>query len=174
MRTLSQLTFAAILTLASIGQIFAASSTASLTMKNPMTPRDKLMTGGQPSAQDLESLASQGVEVVINLRAKGEFDEFNEAELAKKLGLTYYRLEISDSSDISRANAQKLDQLMSQSDGETLVHCASGNRVGSLLALREYFVKGQSAEASMSFGKASGMTRLTDKTRQVIESKPKN
>ena len=44
-------------------------------------------------------------------------------------------------------------------DGPVLIHCASSNRVGALLALRES-LRGASDEEALEFGKQAGMTRL--------------
>ncbi len=158
-------TIVLLLTFSTSTDLFAHGSR--LSIKNVHIPQPNLMTGGQPSKYDLNLLARKGVKVVINLRAKGEFNDFDEEAEAKKQGLKYHSLEISGDEEITRENAIKLDKLIGKET--TLVHCASGNRVGALLALREYFVKGKPAEVAMAFGKKLGLTGLTEKTAQVIK-----
>ncbi len=138
-----------------------------LAIKNVRILHANLMTGGQPEKSDFEKLNRKGVKTVINLRPKGEFNDYDEAAEAKKKGLKYHLLEISGDKDITKENAIKLDKLLGKE--RTLVHCASGNRVGALLALREYYVKGKSAKASIAVGKSAGMADLSDKVEQLLK-----
>jgi hypothetical protein len=41
--------------------------------------------------------------------------------------------------------------------------------VGALLALREFYVKGKTAEQAMAFGQSAGMTKLTDKVTKMLQ-----
>lgn len=141
-----------------------------LDMKNPRTPAEGLVTGGQPSQTDLLKLKEQGVKAVINLRQSVEMMAvlMNEEETAKTAGLSYFHLPISSADGITEANARMLDQLLKEAGGETLLHCGSGNRAGALLALRAYFVEGKSAEEALAFGKAAGLTGLEPKVREQL------
>ena len=47
-----------------------------------------------------------------------------------------------------------------EDDGEVLLHCASGNRVGALLALAAVQVDGASPEAALTLGRAAGLKSL--------------
>ena len=142
---------------------------AQLEMKNPRLMANGHISGGQPSKADLRKLKANGVVTVINLRTAGEFDDFDEARFLFDLGLRYEVLEIFGKTGITKANAQKLDTLLSQSGGKTLVHCASGNRVGALMALRAFYFQGKSFEAAMLIGRAAGMTRLSRKVEEMLK-----
>lgn len=108
-------------------------STNNISLKNPRSYQENFITGGQPSMSDLKLLAKQGIKQVINLRAKGEFNEFDEKEIVESLGMTYVNLEIQGVEDLNHKNIKSFNKLLS--NHKTLVHCASGNRVGALFAL---------------------------------------
>lgn len=99
------------------------------------TPRPGLHTGGQPSAQDLAALKAGGVHTVIDLRAPHEDRGYDEADAARRLGLEYIALPIAGGQDLTPANTEALRQLLDNHGDGVLLHCASGNRVGALLAL---------------------------------------
>jgi uncharacterized protein (TIGR01244 family) len=140
-----------------------------LELRNPKHAIDGLLSGGQPSESDLKLLADNGVKTIINLRTKGEFDGFDEAAKVKQLGMDYQVMHISGKTGITKENAKKLDTLLNQADGGTLLHCASGNRVGALLALRAFYFQGKSADEALALGKAAGMTRLSGKVKGMLQ-----
>lgn len=140
-----------------------------LELKNPKQAIAGIVSGGQPTKADLNTLAQKGVKTVINLRTAGEFDGYDEAKAATELGMSYSQLEISGKSGLTKENAQKLDQLLKNSEGPVLLHCGSGNRVGALLALRAFYFEGKSADEAIELGKAAGMTRLTTKVEGLIK-----
>lgn len=149
----------------------AALPAVSMKFLAPLSPQ--LLTGSQPSAADLAALKAAGVTTVINLRGTGEDAGYDEAAEAARLGLTYVTIPIAGGADITAANAAKLDQALRASNGTTLVHCASGNRAGALLALRSA-ASGQSVEEAVAFGKTAGMTSLESVVRERLQAPPCN
>ncbi len=143
---------------------------SALAMQNPQLVDSNVLTGGQPSLDDLSLLKSEGFGVVVNLRTSEEPQGFNEAEEVRQLGMSYIQIPISAPDGISRENAQKLHDVLSQTETPVVVHCASGNRVGALFALRAYFIEGLPAESSMEIGRNAGLTRLEPLVRQIIET----
>ena len=152
--------FIALLLALSSGSVFAAEL---------RQPRDRLLTGGQPDAQQLQDAAKAGVTTVIDLRAPQEDRGYDEQAAAEKLGLRYVRLPIDGAGGISEANARTLDRLLRQDPGSTLLHCASGNRAGALLALAQARVHGASPEAALQFGRDAGLTSLEPAVRAALE-----
>lgn len=144
-----------------------AAELPALDMKAASELSPELITGGQPSRADLEKLKAAGVTTVINLRAASEDAGYDEAAAAKALGLNYVSIPIAGAGDITAGNAAKLDAALRAADGKTLLHCASGNRVGALLALRAA-AAGQSAEDAIAFGKSAGMTSLEQAVRTQL------
>lgn len=139
-----------------------------LNMRNQAHPTETLMTGGQPSLADLAVLKERGITTVINLRGLNEKLGFDEAAELEKLGMDYVQIPMSSAADLTKENALKLDDALKNSKGKTVVHCASGNRVGALLALREFQIKGKSAEEAMAFGKTAGMTKLASAVKELL------
>lgn len=133
-------------------------------------PTEQIISGGQPSENDLRVMAHNGTKHIINLRPINEPVSFNEKELVEELGMTYHSLPISGAGDITKNNAQQLDTFLASVNGEAaFVHCASGNRVGALIATRAYLIQNQSLEDSIAEGKRWGLTSLEQTVRQQIE-----
>jgi uncharacterized protein (TIGR01244 family) len=133
------------------------------------TPMPGIVTAGQPSEAQLAQLAELGVRNVINLRAAGEDGTGWEAQKAQELGIRYVNLPIAGAQDITVENARLLAQEIGRSGGgNTLVYCASSNRVGALLALKARFVDGKSPEEALAIGKAAGVTRLEPKVKELL------
>jgi protein tyrosine phosphatase (PTP) superfamily phosphohydrolase (DUF442 family) len=76
---------------------------------------------------------------------------------------------IASADDINFSNAAKLDQLIKSYEGPVLVHCASSNRVGALLALADYESNGNK-DMALAKGKAAGMTGLEGRVKEVLDS----
>ena len=132
--------------------------------------RPDLITAGQPRAQQLRDAAAAGVTTVIDLRRPEEDRGYDEAALAAQLGLRYVRLPIAGADDITQANARTLDRLLKQDDGKTLLHCASANRAGALLALIEARINGAPLDAALAHGRDAGMTSLEPAVRAALEA----
>ena len=125
---------------------------------------------GQPSVESIMKLRSAGVTTVINLRPASETPDLDEKAVAEKAGLTYHSLPIAGAAGLTRENVARFDQLLKDSAGQhVLMHCASGNRVGAMMALRARWIEGKSEEEALAIGKASGMTHLTEAVKQRME-----
>jgi len=128
------------------------------------------MSGGQPSAQALESFAKRGGQTVINLRYASESD-FNEGAIAKELGLSYVQLETSGS-DLTLDHVKTFDALLNDLQGPYFIHCKSGNRVGAMMALRASWLNNASKDEALEVGKSWGLTKLTPLVTLLIEEGP--
>ena len=122
-------------------------------------PRPGLHTGGQPSAEQLAMLSQQGVHTVIDLRGEAENRGYDEAAAARHLGLTYVALPIAGADAITPANAAALRALLDEHGDGVLLHCASGNRVGALLAL-DGLHAGLPREQALALGRKAGLKSL--------------
>lgn len=130
--------------------------------------RENLLTGGQPSQADLLQLKNAGVTRIINLRTPAEEVPFDEQAEAEALGLEYVSLPVAGADGVTSENARRLDELL-QGDEKTLLHCASGNRTGALLAIRAHEIEGESVEDSIQFGRAAGMDSLEARVRRLLD-----
>lgn len=130
-----------------------------------------IASAGQPDAAALEAFAAAGYVAVIDLRGVGEDRGLDEPAVAERFGLEYISLPIPSAVAVTFENADKLDRLLARIDGPVLVHCASGNRVGALLALRESR-SGADDEQAVAYGRQAGLTRLESVIRQRLADKP--
>ncbi len=133
-------------------------------------PSAQLATAGQPSEAELIVAKAAGLRCVINLRPLSESAGYDEAATAAKLGLSYQCLPIAGPQDFSRENVARFDALLAEADGASLlVHCASGNRVGALFALRAAWLQGKDTETALVIGQAHGLTKLVDGVRSILQ-----
>lgn len=133
------------------------------------SPAPDLITGGQPTADDFKAMAAAGLKHVINLRPTTEDAGFDEAALVSQLGMRYTLIPVAGAGDLTEDNARKLDAAMSAAAGQpTLIHCASSNRVGGLLAVRAARVQGKSNQDALAFGRAGGLTKMEPQVAQIL------
>ena len=126
---------------------------------------------GQPSAEALAQLPAAGITTVIDLRPDQETPELDEQSVAIKAGLKYRALPIAGAADLTRENVLRFDQLLKETAAEdVLIHCASGNRVGAMLALQARWVQGKSAAEALAIGKAAGMTGLAADVQKLLDA----
>ena len=76
---------------------------------------------------------------------------------------------IGSVADFSPELLAKLDQILGE-EVTTLVHCASGNRVGAAFALHAQAFGGASVEEAMTLGERHGLTSMSSAIRQRLES----
>lgn len=136
-------------------------------LRNGKMPFEGVLVGGQPTAEQLETLGGLGYGTIVNLRGLQE-EGNTDPTLVESLGMQYVSLPISGANDISEQNANKLTEILADSDAPVVVHCASGNRVGALFALKAYYTDGESAEQALAIGKEAGVTRLEPVIKQKL------
>ena len=126
---------------------------------------NNVFTGGQPTTEQLRILAQSGIKHVVNLRTLQE-QSWHEGEFVQSLGVQYHSLPISGAIDVTSENAAKLARLLSDIEGQgVLLHCASGNRVGALVAVSARDSENMGVEEAVSKGKLWGLTGLEDFVR---------
>jgi protein tyrosine phosphatase (PTP) superfamily phosphohydrolase (DUF442 family) len=141
----------------------------SLPIKNLVQSTDNAFSGGQPSQVNLSIMKDGGIQHVVNLRPSSEQD-WNEGVVVEALGMSYHQIEIAGADDLSVANAQKLGALINGFGSEPyFVHCASGNRVGALIAINEAIANGKNVEEAVEIGRQWGLTGLEPKVRSVLQ-----
>lgn len=134
-----------------------------------VAPVDGITSAGQPDEAGFRVFAENGYVAVIDIRTEGEDRGLDEPAIVTELGMEYVLFPVGRS-DITFETADELAALLEQHDGPVLVHCASGNRVGALLALQAFSETGD-AELALETGRAGGMTRLEDTVQELIEAK---
>jgi uncharacterized protein (TIGR01244 family) len=144
--------------LASVLLRAALAATASATEFAELRPG--LHTGAQPTREDLAEFSRQGVRTVIDLRTDEEDRGFDEATEVERRGMRYVRLPIGGADDLTAENATALKKTLDQSGDGVLLHCASGNRVGALLALMAAQHESATPAEALDFGRRAGLKSL--------------
>lgn len=145
---------------------------AGVLLPNGRQPFAGLLTGGQPSREQLEAIAAAGYRTVINLRGEGEAQPAL-ADLARELGLRYVRLPVAGAPDLTAEKAAELGAILADRAAYPLViHCGSGNRVGALLALEQARVESKDPQEALSIGLAAGLTSLEPTVRDLLGLPP--
>ncbi|HJO11865.1 MAG: sulfur transferase domain-containing protein [Gammaproteobacteria bacterium] len=137
---------------------------------NLSEPEGQILASGQPTEEQLRLLADAGVMHVINLRPVAE-QEWDEEALATELNMQYYSIPVAGSAGVTRENAQSLFDLLARLEGQpALVHCASSNRVGALVAISAVQSDGIELESAIVEGQRWGLTspRLEEAVRGVL------
>ncbi|MEM1204547.1 MAG: sulfur transferase domain-containing protein [Acidobacteriota bacterium] len=136
---------------------------------NARIPLEGVLTGGQPSPEALEQAATAGYRTILNLRGAGEGDEGrDEAGEVEALGMRYVTLPIASAGDLDRERILSLKALLDDADARPMmIHCASGNRVGALLALVAAET-GTPPDAALGLGLDAGLTRLEPVIRERL------
>jgi protein tyrosine phosphatase (PTP) superfamily phosphohydrolase (DUF442 family) len=111
-----------------------------------------VITGGQPSAAQLEAFKAAGGEVILDLRDTMEPRPLDEAALARSLGLEYANVPVGAGTLTDETLDRVLDVLHRSSGRQVLVHCASGNRVGG--ALLPFLMNEQGFDEEDAIGQA--------------------
>ncbi len=133
-------------------------------------PVDGISAAGQPDQAAFEVFANSGYTTVIDLRGEQENRGLDEPAIVESLGMKYVLFPITGHDAISFENAAKLDELIKGADGPVLVHCASSNRVGALLALSKSLA-GADADEAMSYGVDGGLSSLTTTVQSLLDNK---
>jgi protein tyrosine phosphatase (PTP) superfamily phosphohydrolase (DUF442 family) len=119
------------------------------------------VSGYVEDAGQVQQLKHSGIETVISLVPAEERPGFDEAKAMQHAGLRFIAIPIAGAVDLTMENVEKLDLALAASTGQkTLIHCASGNRVGALMALRAAWIQGQSPAQALQVGKHYGLTKL--------------
>ncbi len=127
--------------------------------------------GGQPSLECLEAVRAAGYHTVVNLRPAGEFEDFDEARVVRDLGIDYVHIPVIGVDSLSTEAVASLDAVLAdQRRRPVLIHCASGNRVGALIAIHACRKRGLGAAEALACGEAAGLTALRDAVREKLNS----
>lgn len=138
-------------------------------IESPKQVSDKLWVMGTTSNEQLADFADEGGEVVINLLSQKEMTDSEEAAVVTRNGMAYYHVPVNGADGVTFANARLVDRiLLKNSDKTVLIHCASSNRVGALMALRAGWLDGMLVENALEVGREHGMTSLEAKVKSML------
>ncbi|MDH3284363.1 MAG: protein tyrosine phosphatase family protein [Acidobacteriota bacterium] len=142
-------------------------------IRNARVPLPGVLTGGQPTEEQLLQAAQAGYKTIVTLRTPGELSEWDEASVVRSAGMRFEEIPVEGAAGLTSANAERLASLLAEEGAKpVMIHCASGNRVGALLALVAHRVEGASIDEAMQLGREAGVTRLERATRELLEGSP--
>jgi protein tyrosine phosphatase (PTP) superfamily phosphohydrolase (DUF442 family) len=97
---------------------------------------DWLITGGQPTEEQLKSAAAEGVKTVINLATiNPRYSLEDEEGLVCSLGMTYYHIPV-DWENPQESDFEAFEAVLKQlAEEKTLIHCAANFRVTAFYSL---------------------------------------
>jgi protein tyrosine phosphatase (PTP) superfamily phosphohydrolase (DUF442 family) len=142
-------------------------------LPNQRDPLPGVRTGGMPAGPEgWRALAEAGFRTFVDLRSDAEVGPETRAA-AEGAGLAYERIAIAGDADLDLASARALHALLDEpARGPLVLACASGNRVGALVAAERFWLHGEPADAALALGKAAGLTRLEPAVRQILGLPP--
>lgn len=108
---------------------------------------------------------------VINLRPDAETASRDERAEVTAAGMAYHQIPVAGAGELDAENAARLWALVGESAGRVLVHCASGNRAGALLAIGAALQGGMTPVQALEFGRMAGLTNpeLEAKVREELD-----
>jgi len=147
-----------------------ADATLLLPIRNARIPMDGVLSGGQPTREQIEAAAHAGYRTVINMRGEKEPGFEWESQMVEELGMKYELLPVTGKDGLSREDIERFDSVLTAAlkEGPVLLHCASGNRIGAVLALRAVWVEEMDPEEALTYGRSSGMTRAEGVARELL------
>jgi uncharacterized protein (TIGR01244 family) len=131
-------------------------------------PLPRVYSAGQPAANEWAGIAGHGVTTVIDLRPDTERTGRDEAAEVRAAGMAYHPIPVAGANDLTPEAARTLWQAIDAAPGKVLVHCASGNRAGALLAIAAAREGGMTPEQALELGREGGMTSTEPRVREVL------
>ena len=115
----------------------------------------QLSTSGQPTAEQLRTIAKNGFKLIINLAPHGAENALNnEADIVTSLGMQYIHIPV----DFDNPQQQDFEQFTSAmatcGDNKTWVHCAANMRVSCFIYFyRTSILKDDKEQAEIDLNK---------------------
>lgn len=134
-----------------------------------MPAPNRIVSGGI-DASHMNVLRRAGIRHIVDLRPPEEAPDFDEAQAAAEQGIEHHSIPIRGPESLTLERVHEFDRILQEiGDEPALLHCASGNRVGALIALREAWLYGRPVEDALATGRAWGMTKLEPAVRSLLE-----
>ena len=122
---------------------------------------DSVAIGGQPTAEQIPTLAAAGYQTIICLRQESEYDAAPVSLAARQAGLAYVRVPISAKEPADAA----VDEFLRVTDDPGIypvyIHCGSGNRAAALWMIRRVLREGWTIGVAAAEADAVGLKSET-------------
>ncbi|MCP4265536.1 MAG: hypothetical protein GY777_08165 [Candidatus Brocadiaceae bacterium] len=143
-----------------------------INLQNGQVPFDGILTGGQPTFEQIKQAGETGFRTVINLRTDKELpDPAQELTWVKGAGMKYIHIPVAGAEGFTREKTMEFAGAISKPENYPLiVHCKSGQRVGAMFALKAFHIDEKSIEESLAIGERAGLTSLATIVKKILES----
>jgi protein tyrosine phosphatase (PTP) superfamily phosphohydrolase (DUF442 family) len=127
-------------------------------LPNACEPLPGIVTGGQPTAEQLAALKRAGCEVVLDIREPMEPRPYPTPDAVRAAGLEYINVPFGHG-EIADATFDRILRTVRELSGRkrVLFHCSSGNRVGAALIPYLMLDQGLSEEGAVAEAMRVGM-----------------
>lgn len=173
LRMPTSLTLVLVAVLTACGQDADAPSdaVADLGVQNVAAPLPNLITAAQPSRDQVDGMMAMGYRNFVSLQLEEEPGAGWEEEAVSGAGGRFSRIPIGGPDDLTRENVERLAAILEETgEDQTVLYCASSNRVGALLALKAFWLDGADAEEALALGRAAGLRALEPNVRSLLEA----
>lgn len=122
-----------------------------------------LFIASQPSPEDLDAWAAQGVTTVVNLRSRAETAELpfdSSAEMAAR-GFAYSEIPMGGADGVSPDIVDQLAAILENAEGPVVLHCRTGTRAAHAYAALLQAQSELGAEGLANFGWPGGLDAAT-------------
>ncbi|GAX62029.1 hypothetical protein SCALIN_C28_0231 [Candidatus Scalindua japonica] len=142
-----------------------------INLPNRHVPFDSVLTGGQPTLDQLKQAAETGFKTAVNLRTDKELpDPDQEKAWVEGVGMKYIHIPIAVTEGFTPQNAKIFADVLSKPENYPLiVHCKSGERVGAMFALKAFHIDEKEVEEALLIGERAGLIKLASVVRQILE-----
>jgi protein tyrosine phosphatase (PTP) superfamily phosphohydrolase (DUF442 family) len=136
-----------------------------------LQPSDDRYVTGRLDGPTIVRLQQLGMAHVIDLSLDAETPLQDERSEVQATGMQYHAIPVADGNDLNLTKVRQLDALLMQiGDAPAVLHCASGNRVGALMALRAGWIHGADPEQALLTGRQWGLTRLAPVVEALLRN----
>lgn len=133
---------------------------------NARVPFEDVLVGGQPTPDQLQAAKDAGYRTIVNLRPVGEQRGWDEARAVEDMGMRYVHIPVASGADLTPEAARLLADAVDETP--VMVHCASGNRVGALFAVKAKLVDGEDTDSAIETGRRAGLTSAEPDVRRLL------
>ena len=142
-----------------------------INLPNRQVPFDSVLTGGQPTFDQLKQAAETGFKTVINLRTDNELpDPDQELTWVEGCGMKYLHIPVAVPEGLTPQNAKIFADALSKPENYPLiVHCRSGERAGAMFALKAFHIDEKDIEEALLIGERAGLIRLAPTVKKILE-----
>lgn len=137
-----------------------------------MTINDQISVGGQPTEDDVQTLAQQGFKSVVNFRTDNEDDQplspHAEGEAAKAAGLAYLHVPVS----MKEMGPELVDQFREQFPDlprPVFAHCKTGKRAGAMVMMDMAVAQGMTGDQTLAEAEKVGFECNQPQLEQFVK-----